>query len=120
MDLNSDLNEIGKTTKNNLNHYSLSGKNRLSFSLFIDDKKEFSIYKNSEIAVISNLRDNRLTDIQRAFVIDKIVSYVSENLGKYPHEKITVSQTDYDRNPFYGLNQLPLLLVRFQMSFYMK
>ena len=117
MDLNSDLNEIGKTTKNNLNHYSLSGKNRLSFSLFIDDKKEFSIYKNSEIAVISNLRDNRLTDIQRAFVIDKIVSYVSENLGKYPHEKITVSQTDYDRNPFYGLNQLPLFISPFPDEF---
>ena len=35
MDLNSDLNEVERTAKNNLIHYSLSGKNRLNFSLFI-------------------------------------------------------------------------------------
>jgi len=117
LDVSSDLNEVEKTTKNNLNYYSLSGKNRLDFSLFIDDKKEFSIYKNSDVEVISNLKDDRLTDIQRAIVIDKIVSYVSENLGKYPHEKITVSQTDYDRNPFYGLNQLPVFVSPFPDEF---
>ncbi|WP_317174598.1 aminopeptidase [Flavobacterium sp. J49] len=111
--LNSDLN----IAQNHTNPYQLSGKNRLNLSLLIDNPKEHTVFKNSQVEVISNLRDNRLNDIQRAIVIDKIVNYVGENLGQYPHEKITVSQADYDRNPFYGLNQLPNFIVPFPDEF---
>ena len=96
LNLNSDLN----ITQNNPNQYQLSGNNRLNFSLLIDHPKEYSVYKNSQVEVVSNLRDSRLNDFQRALVIDKIVNYVGENLGHYPLEKITVTQADYDRNPF--------------------
>lgn len=115
--VNSDLNEVQKATQNNQNYYQFSGKNRLNLNLFVDVPKEYSVFKNSQVEVISNLRDNRLTDIQRAIVIDKIVNYVTENLGPYPHEKITVSQADYDRNPFYGLNQLPNFISPFPDEF---
>lgn len=111
--LNSDLN----VTPNNTNQYQLSGKNRLNFSLLIDHPKEYSVFKNSQVEVVSNLRDNRLNDFQRALVIDKIVNYVGENLGQYPHDKITVTQADYDRNPFYGLNQLPNFISPFPDEF---
>lgn len=117
LDLNSDLNEVGKETVTSLNVYHLSGKNRLDFNLFIDTKKDFEIYKNATLEVVSSLKDNRLNDIQRAIIVDKIVSYVNENLGKYPHEKITISQTDYERNPFYGLNQLPVFISPFPDEF---
>lgn len=111
--LDSDLNVV----KINPNQYQLSGKNRLNISLLIDNPKEYSVFKNSKVEVISNLRDNRLNDFQRALVIDKIVNYVGENLGQYPHEKITVTQADYDRNPFYGLNQLPNFVSPFPDEF---
>ena len=117
LDLNSDLNEVKKETKNGLHYYSLSGKNRLDFTLFLDSKMEFEIYKNSKLEVVSNLKDNRVNDIQRAILIDKIVNYVSENLGEFQHEKISVSQADYDRNPFYGLNQLPVFISPFPDEF---
>ena len=117
LDLYSDLNEVQRETKNGCNSYHLSGKNRLDFSLFIDSKKDFEVYKNDAIEVVSNLRDTRLNDIQRAIVVDKVVTYVSQNLGKFPEEKITVSQADYDRNPFYGLNQLPVFISPFPDEF---
>ena len=117
LNLNSDLNEVQKETENGLNDYHLSGKNRLDFNLFLDNKKEFEVYKNGDIEVVSNLKDTRLNDIQRAIVVDRIVSYVTENLGKFPNEKISVSQIDYDRNPFYGLNQLPLFISPFSDEF---
>jgi regulation of enolase protein 1 (concanavalin A-like superfamily) len=50
-------------------------------------------------------------------LIDKITNYVKENLGTYPFKKITVSQTDYERNPFYGLNQLPAFISPFPDEF---
>ncbi|MGL2967521.1 aminopeptidase [Flavobacterium sp. XGLA_31] len=111
--LNSDLDEISKTD----NHYVLSGKNRLDFNLFIDKPNVFSVYKNSDLAVVSDLRDNRLNDIQKAIVIDKIVGFTAANLGSYPHEKIAVTQADYERNPFYGLNQLPVFISPFSDEF---
>ena len=117
LDLFSDLNEAGKETVNGQNSYQLTGKNRLGFNLFVDGKKDFEIYKNSDVEVVSNLKDTRLNDIQRAIVVDRIVSYVSDNLGKFPNEKITVSQTDYDKNPFYGLNQLPFFISPFTDEF---
>ena len=116
-DLFSDLNEVEKDTLNGLNKYHLTGKNRMDFNLFVDEKKDFEIYKNNNLEVVSNLKDNRLNDIQRAIVIDRIVNYVSENLGKFQQSKITVAQADYDKNPFYGLNQLPFFISPFPEEF---
>jgi regulation of enolase protein 1 (concanavalin A-like superfamily) len=45
------------------------------------------------------------------------VNFANELIGKYPHDKIIVSQTDYDRNPFYGLNQLPAFISPFPDEF---
>ena len=117
LDLFSDLNEVQKETINGLNSYHLTGKNRLDFNLFVTEKKDFEIYKNSDLEVVSDLKDGRLNDIQRAVVIDRIVNYVTENLGKYPQSKITVAQADYDKNPFYGLNQLPFFISPFPDEF---
>jgi hypothetical protein len=41
------------------------------------------------------------------------VNYVDGLVGKYPFDKM--SQTDYERNPFYGLNP-PSSSGRFRMS----
>ena len=117
LDLSTDLNEISKIINSDFTIYKLNGKNRIDFGLFLDHKTEFSSYKNSDIEVISNMKDDRLNDIQRAIAVDKVVNYVKDNIGNYPFEKITVSQTDYERNPFYGLNQLPNFVSPFPDEF---
>lgn len=116
-DLYSDLNEVQKQSEKDLNVYQLSGRNRISFNLFLDNKKDFEFYKSGNFEIVSNLKDKKLNDIQRAVLVDQIVNFVNENLGKYPHEKMTVSQADYDKNPFYGLNQLPLFISPFRDDF---
>lgn len=115
--VSSDLDELENTESNGQILYRLTGKNRLDFTLFIDSKSVFSVYKNGELEVVSDLHDTRLNDIQKALVIDKVVNYVSQELGSYPHEKITVAQADYERNPFYGLNQLPVFISPFSDEF---
>ncbi len=117
LDLNTDLNEVTKSKNNETTTYSLRGKNRIDFGLFLDKRGEFSIYKNSALEVVSNMQDDRLNDIQKAIVVDKVVNYVAENIGVYPFEKLTVSQADYERNPFYGLNQLPNFISPFPDEF---
>lgn len=115
--LHSDLNQISAVKKDAKTTYELSGKSRVDFSLFIEPKPEFYSYKNNDLEVVTNLKAPKINDIQKALIIDRVADYVQENLGDYPYEKISVSQVDYDRNPFYGLNQLPSFINVFGEDF---
>lgn len=117
MEVTSDLNSIKSIQKANSSIYKLSGKNRTNFSLFIEPKSSFYSFKNNSIEVLTNLKEEKISGIQKAIIIDNIVCYVNELIGKYPFEKIMVSETDYERNPFYGLNQLPSFISPFSDEF---
>jgi hypothetical protein len=97
--------------------YSFSGKNILQTAFYLERKSTFASYKNSLITVQSNLQDNKLDEIKRAIIIDKIVNYVHEKIGYPAVQSITVSQVDYEQNPFYGLNQLPSFISPFSDDF---
>ena len=86
---------------------TFSGTNLLTVNVTIDKRNTFLSFKNADVEVTTNLEDKRVSDIGKALIIDKVVNYVSRNLGQYPKSKITVTQADYLQNPFYGLNQLP-------------
>ena len=101
-----DLPLINKTEKT----YTYSGTNQLTVNLNIDKKNTFLSFKNADLDVTTNLDDKRVNEIEKALIVDKIVNYVTLNLGKYPKSKITVTQADYLQNPFYGLNQLPAFI----------
>jgi hypothetical protein len=110
---------ISDLTLVNLNNgtYTFTGKNRLSTSLFIEKNISFQNFKNEFIEITCNLEDKKVTDINKAILIDKVVNFVKDNLGDYPNEKIIVSQIDYEINPFYGLNQLPSFISPFPDEF---
>ncbi|HSD14085.1 MAG TPA: hypothetical protein VLB74_05520 [Flavobacterium sp.] len=112
-DLESNKLSDDKTEKK----YHLTGKNITDFTLVLEKNPTYANYKNKDQEVVTNLKDKRLNDIQKAIVIDRVVSFVSERLGKLPQEKIMIPQIDYERNPFYGLNQLPAFLSPFPDEF---
>jgi len=114
----SDLNQISEgNASSSFKTYVLTGKNRNDFTLFIEKQNSFKNYENGSLQVLTNLTNKRLTDIQSAIIINKVVTFANSFIGKYPHQRITVSQVDYDRNPFYGLNQLPSFISPFSDEF---
>ena len=113
----SDLDEVKSEVVNNQKKHHFSGKNRFTIKLLIGPKNEFESFKNEKIEVVTNFRDERVDDIQRAIVIDKIANWVQEKLGTYPNQKIVVAKAEYERNPFYGLNQLPAFIAPFPDQF---
>ncbi|UPZ18092.1 aminopeptidase [Flavobacterium humidisoli] len=116
--ITTDLNSVSKDTSNHsYTIYSFSGRNRTDFSLYIEKQNSFRTYDNGSVLVETNLKNKKIDEIQKAIIINRVVSYAEKFIGKYPHEKITVSQIDYDRNPFYGLNQLPSFISPFQDDF---
>ncbi|SFB26814.1 hypothetical protein SAMN05660845_2302 [Flavobacterium swingsii] len=96
---------------------SFSNENSSQIQFAIEKNNSYESFKNDNIEVQTNLYDVKISGIQKAIIIDKIVNYVSDNLGKIPAKKIIVSQVDYERNPFYGLNQLPSFLSPFPNEF---
>ena len=116
--ITTDLNSISKdTTNQTYSIYSFSGRNRTDFSLYIEKQNSFRTYDNGSLLVETNLKNKKIDEFQRAIIINRVVSYAEKVIGKYPNEKITVSQIDYDRNPFYGLNQLPSFISPFEDDF---
>jgi hypothetical protein len=75
------------------------------------------VFKNQNLEVITNFKDDRINDLQRVLIIDKITNWVKEKMGNYPNKKIVIAKADYERNPFYGLNQLPAFIAPFPDEF---
>ena len=115
--LTTDLNVTEQTGDKNHSDYFLEGENRTDFSLFIESKSNFKSYSNDLNEVISDITNSKLDEIQQIIIINRIANFTNDFIGIYPHPKIVVSQTNYDRNPFYGLNQLPSFLNPFEEDF---
>ena len=116
-ELTTDLDSKKTTLDENFSIYNLKGINRVDFSIFLETRASFLSYKNSFVEVLTNLKGYKADEIQKAVVIDRVVNFANNLIGKSQNDKITVSQADYDRNPFYGLNQMPSFLVPFPDEF---
>lgn len=99
--------------------YTLTAKGRQTISLVFEPKESISYksYKNANVEVVSNFEDKRLSEIQVALVIDKVTKYVTDEIGVPNENKVLVSNDDYNKNPFYGVNQLPSFINPFPDEF---
>lgn len=106
-DIVSDLDSQSQVKENTGSTYVFHGHNRHTFSLYIAPKLDFHSFRNDIVEVENSIDGKKVTDYQKAVIVDRIVKFVDEQIGAYPYKKITVSEADYSKNPFYGLNQLP-------------
>jgi hypothetical protein len=105
----SNLDELKTTTTS----AQFSGTARKQLSLSIQKKSNFTAQTINGLTVITNIKSSTKKQAEKEAAIAQIVSYVQERIGQYPYKTITVTQADYDRNPFYGLNQLPSFISPF-------
>lgn len=111
--LTSDLNVSESST----NSSKLEGYSRNNFFIVLEKKVSYEEFKNSNINAICNIKTKNVNEYQKVLVIDKITNYVAEKFGNSSQEKIMVSQEDYDREAFYGLNELPSFMSPFTEDF---
>lgn len=117
INLTTDLKEHSKYDRSGKWVYELEGTGRMGFNLVLEEQNSFEAFTTSNGTVSSNLRDNRITETQKGTLINQIAEFTRHNLGVYPHEKIMITQADYDRNPTYGINQLPSFISPYPDSF---
>jgi len=113
----SNLNNIIENiAENNSRKITYSGSNIKEVELIIQPEKTFENFTNSEIDIVTDIFTDS-DQIDANIKINRIVEFIEEYFSKSNINKLLVPKSDYDKNPFYGLNELPNLLSPFSKSF---
>nr|WP_224490553.1 metalloprotease [Robertkochia marina] len=113
----SDLNLTEKDRSRLYHTDLLYGENRGDIKLFLRKKNDFEIFQNENLSLITNIKSEDLSVITRVNAANRVINFIHEKLGDYPHDKLLVSQQEYNANPLYGLTQLPSFLRPFPEEF---
>ena len=114
--INTDLQFTKSDTPPN-STYHLTGKNRIDIELNLALLNDFSQFKTGHLTVITNLNETDLHHQVKNDIINRELAFIESQLGAYPYDKLLVNKISYDKNPIYGLNQLPKILNPFSGAF---
>ena len=115
--LSSNLIESNTEIIDSKKRYFLKGTNKNEVVIHLQPKNSFVSYKNEIIEVSCGLNESKVDAVEKAIIINKITRFTASKLGDPLTSKILVSQENYQREPFYGLNQLPSFLSPFPDEF---
>ncbi|MCT4630482.1 metalloprotease [Winogradskyella sp.] len=93
------------------------GRDRIDTYLALQKFPLFRSVQTDDIILVSNINERNLPGADKAILTDKIAKFLFKNLGEYPHRRLLVSNIEYNKNPLYGLNQLPSFLRPFPDQF---
>jgi len=113
----SPLNTDQLVTEDSYKTTYLSGENIVTSDMFLTKSYRFDAILVNQKEVLTNLEDEDLNPQMKGFILDRILKYLEQRLGTYPHESIMVTREDYLNNPVYGLNQLPSFIRPFPDGF---
>lgn len=105
-----------QTTTDNTS-YTLTAKNKSYIHLYLSDKPYTQSYKNQHLSIETDLISSKLDPIYTAITIDQIINFVIDQLPNPNQKEYLITQTDYQNNPFYGLNELPNFIRPFDEKF---
>lgn len=111
--LSSNLQEIDTLNLSNSKKIILKTSNKPEAILTLQPNNTYQNYKNEIIEVSCGLEDNRVNEIDKVIIFDKVSRFTADKLGMPLSSKILITKEDYSRQPFYGLNQLPSFLSPF-------
>lgn len=113
----SELDETASSTKDGITKTTLSGNNRVNSKLFLNKTNTYKAVETDFFTVVSNIDEEDLEAPKIAIATDKVASFITKNLGDYPHKKVLLTKIDYKKSPIYGLNQLPDFVRPFTSEF---
>lgn len=95
----------------------LYGQNRVNSELYLTKSYKFEQISVKGKDIITNLEDEELNSPIKGFILNRIMDFLEERLGPYPHNKLLITRDEHLNNPVYGLNQLPKFLRPFPDGF---
>ena len=95
----------------------LKGNNRIDTYLSLYKLPLYNFIQTDDLILITNIKEKGLIGPEKALITDRITQYLTKNLGEYPHKQLLVTSIDYQKDPLYGLNQLPAFFRPFPEDF---
>jgi len=96
---------------------SLIGEDRIHAKVQLRRLPIFETIATDKLAIITNLEDKKIRPEIQALSVDRIVHFLNEKLGPYPHKRLMSAESAYKSSPVYGLNQLPDFISPFPQGF---
>lgn len=96
---------------------TLEGVNRKSAYIILNSQKKFTKHVTPELIVVTDLKATKYDEISQGVSINRISRFIHDNLGDFPYEQLLVSEVDFNKNPIYGLNQLPSFIRPYEKQF---
>lgn len=104
----SDMEQMPlKNTEPDFNTIKLSGEQQNNFKLVLSKNKTVKTFETTGATVFSDIEERNVPEDIKETTVRRIMSFLNERLGSYPHKNLLVSKVDYKNSPIYGLNQLP-------------
>ncbi|GGW32069.1 metalloprotease [Arenibacter certesii] len=113
----SNFHESQKSIFENKQQITLLGSDQKSGELIISPNRRFTKHITPELTVITDLQSIRYDEISSGISINKITKFLQESLGDFPHPHLLVSEWDYNKDPLYGINQLPKFIRPYEEQF---
>ncbi|MGI9549586.1 MAG: metalloprotease, partial [Aurantibacter sp.] len=113
----SNFKVLGNTQFPNGQQVQLRGENQKSGEIVLTPEKRFITHVNDYMTVTTDIESKRYDEISQGLSIEKVSKFIVDNLGEYPHRDLLVSELEYDKNPLYGINQLPSFIRPYDEQF---
>lgn len=114
--LNSNLYKY-ETKKENSTSYYLVGLQKNDIILSIDTNNNYRSYKTDELEIFTDIDNNAISKEVKSSLLNRQLSFIRQYLGNYPHKEILLDKISQEKNPIYGLNQLPKFIRPFSDVF---
>ncbi|MFY0631522.1 MAG: aminopeptidase [Flavobacteriaceae bacterium] len=105
------------TEKESVNEYFLVGKNKTEVFLNIDLQNNFKSFKTEDIDIKTDLHKTVIAHKLGTDILNRQLLFIKRFLGKYPHKEMFIDKITQQKNPIYGLNQLPKFIRPFSDAF---
>ncbi|WP_233726872.1 gluzincin family metallopeptidase [Maribacter cobaltidurans] len=115
--LSSNFKENKKTETSSSQQVELIAENQKSAEIILSVQNLFTTHITPHMKVVTDISAPRYDPIAQGISINRITDYIERNLGEYPHDKLLVSEMDYNKNPLYGINQLPSFIRPYEQQF---
>ncbi len=95
----------------------LKDANRKNCTVFLTEEKGFVQHNTPSFNVLTDIKGERYSELAQGFSIVRITDFITQNLGDFQQDHLLVSEADYNRNPLYGINQLPRFIRPYSQQF---
>lgn len=115
--LTTNYRNLGGSQFPNGQQAQLEAIQQKSCEILLTPYKKFTTHVTPHMTMVTDLEASKYDAISQGISINKVSKFIFENLGKYPHSQLLVSEKDYNRNPLYGINQLPPFIRPYDKQF---